>query len=474
MQSNGYVAPSLTPNRNGFFDTMNTSHQQYRNDQIEGVSIEELTERFGSPLFVFSERALRAKYHEAYTAFSTRYPDVQFAWSYKTNYLKAICKVFHEEGSIAEVVSDFEYEKARKLGIPGHQIIVNGPYKSETFLRLAVSENAKIQVDNHQEIGTIEKIAEEIGRPVNVAIRVNMVTGCEPAWTKFGFNFESGDAMLAVSRVCSSEHLNLVGLHSHIGTFILDPNQYRVSMQNLCALVWGAYTQYGVEVEYINAGGGFASANTLHYQYLPGKDVVPSFNQYAEAICDTLLLNLPKEMPTPKLYLETGRALVDEAGYLITSVLHGRHSGDGRQSLVVDAGINLLYTAAWYKFDIQTTQPFEGPVGPTTLYGPLCMNIDVIRQEVYLPTMSPGQTLLIHPVGAYNITQSMQFITYRPAVVMIGLDGTVDIIRRAENLEHVEALEELPERMQDKPVKNDRRRNGTNRLTSELADAARR
>ncbi|MCA9039427.1 MAG: alanine racemase, partial [Planctomycetaceae bacterium] len=283
MQSNGYVPPSITKNQNGFFETQTAASSDFSNEQIEGVLVEDLVEKFGSPLFVFSERALRDKYHDAYTAFSTRYPDVQFAWSYKTNYLKAICKVFHEEGSIAEVVSDFEYEKARALEIPGHQIIVNGPYKSEKFLRLAVNENAKIQVDNHEEISILEKIGEEIGRPIDIAIRVNMVTGCEPAWTKFGFNFESGDAMLAVTRACSSEHLRLVGLHSHIGTFILDPNQYRVSMQNLSALVWGAYSQFGVEIKYINAGGGFASANTLHYQYLPGKDIVPSFNQYAEA-----------------------------------------------------------------------------------------------------------------------------------------------------------------------------------------------
>lgn len=455
MQSSNYEAPAINLNYNGFFHTQNANRLEQFTDHIEGVAIDELTEKYGSPLFVFSERSLRDKYHEAYTAFSTRYPNVQFAWSYKTNYLKAICNVFHEEGAIAEVVSDFEYEKARAMGIPGYHIIVNGPYKSEKFLRLAVSENAKIQIDNYHELSQLEKIAKENDHPVDVAIRVNMVTGCEPAWVKFGFNFENGDAMLAVGRVCSSDHLNLVGLHSHIGTFILDPNQYRVSMQNLSSLVWGAYKQYEVEIEYINAGGGFASSNTLHHQYLPGKDVVPSFDQYAEAICNTLFEELPSDIPVPKLYLETGRALVDEAGYLITSVVHGKSFGDGRQSLVVDAGVNLLYTSSWYKYDIQSTQSLEGLACPTTLYGPLCMNIDVIRQEILLPRMTPGQKLLIHPVGAYNITQSMQFITYRPAVVMIGCDGEVDIIRHSEDLRHIEALEELPERMQDRRTDHD-------------------
>jgi len=82
---------------------------------IDGVSVNELTKEFGSPLFVFSQRAIEEKYNELYNAFSSRYPDVQFWWSYKTNYLDAICQVFHNLGSKAEVVSEFEYEKARRL-----------------------------------------------------------------------------------------------------------------------------------------------------------------------------------------------------------------------------------------------------------------------------------------------------------------------------------------------------------------------
>ncbi len=416
---------------------------------VDGMNADELANEFGSPLFVFSEHTLREKYREARCAFSTRYPKVQFAWSYKTNYLKAICNVFHEEGAIAEVVSDFEYEKARNLGMRGDQIIVNGPYKTEAFLERAVCDNAKIQIDNHQEISLLEGVARAQGRPVNVAIRVSMETGCEPAWSKFGFSYEIGEAALAIKRVCESPHLKLVGLHSHIGTFILDPAQYQVAMSKLISLVWAARQLYGVEIEYLNAGGGFASCNTLHNQYLPGKEATPSFQKYAEAICNTMHQDLPADMALPMLYLETGRALVDDAGYLITTVMSSRRLGDGRQAIVVDAGVNLLYTATWYRFDIQPAQPSQAPVGGTTVYGPLCMNIDVIQQEAMLPPLNPGDRLVIHPVGAYNITQSMQFITYRPAVVMLGCDGEVDVIREREDLAYVEALERMPERIQE-------------------------
>jgi len=452
-----YVCPSIKRNSNSFLEKHCQGPVGEPCDRIDGTRIEELVAEHGSPLFVFSERQLREKYREAHLAFSTRYPRVQFAWSYKTNYLKAICNVFHEEGAIAEVVSDFEYQKARKLGMRGDQIIVNGPYKPRGFLMEAVHDHAKIQIDNHQEIRVLEEVAQAQGRVVDVAIRVNMETSSDIPWSKFGFNYESGEATLAIKRICASEHLRLVGLHAHIGTFILDPTQYQVAIGKLVTLLWTARQQFGVVLEYLNMGGGFASCNTLHYQYLPGKEVSPSFQQYAEAICTSLLRDLPADMDQPPtLYLETGRALVDEAGYLVTSVIDSRRMVTGRQAIVVDAGINLLYTVAWYKLDIQPVHGIHAPVESTRVYGPLCMNIDVLREDASLPPLSPGDRLMIHPVGAYTITQSMQFITYRPAVVMVGCDGRAHVIRRRENLEYVEALEQLPDHAEaavaEKPV----------------------
>jgi diaminopimelate decarboxylase len=103
-------------------------------DQIDKVPVAELVEKFGSPLFVFSERTVIATAQRARKAFKDVYPNTVFAWSYKTNYLKAICNIFHKEDWIAEVVSDFEYQKAEQAGIPGKDIIYNGPCKSRQSL----------------------------------------------------------------------------------------------------------------------------------------------------------------------------------------------------------------------------------------------------------------------------------------------------------------------------------------------------
>ncbi len=113
--------------------------------EIDGLPIMGLIEEFGSPLFVFSEHYLREKAHRLRQAFRSRYPSTQFAWSYKTNYLNAICQVFRDEGCIAEVVSDFVYEKARKLGYAGAEIVFNGPDKPRAILELALSEGALVQ-----------------------------------------------------------------------------------------------------------------------------------------------------------------------------------------------------------------------------------------------------------------------------------------------------------------------------------------
>jgi diaminopimelate decarboxylase len=98
--------------------------------QIDGVPVKRIIDEYGSPCFVLSERTIRDTYRNALRAFSTRYPKVQFAWSYKTNYLNAVCQVFHQEGAWAEVVSMFEYQKALQNGVSGDQILFNGPDKT--------------------------------------------------------------------------------------------------------------------------------------------------------------------------------------------------------------------------------------------------------------------------------------------------------------------------------------------------------
>lgn len=411
---------------------------------IDGAAVADLVAAHGSPLFVFSERTLVRRYRELHEAFTRRWAKVRIAWSYKTNYLEAICRVFHREGAWAEVVSPFEMEKALRAGVPADRIHWNGPYKPDAALEKAIKGGTIIHLDNLDELARAERIAERLNVKPKVAIRVNMAIEGQPPWSRFGMNLESGQAKDAVARLVSGGRLQLIGIHCHIGTFILDPDAYGKAARKMAGLANEIRAAHDIKLSFIDLGGGFASQNTLKSQYLAGEQAAPSFARYADAICDGLSeLNYPaSELPT--LVLETGRALVDDAGHLITTVEANKRLPDGRRGLVLDGGVNLLFTSFWYKHDVVPAQEFRGMLEPTVMYGPLCMNIDVMRDTLQFPPMSAGDRLVFRNVGAYNVTQWHQFITLRPAVVMVGLDGRVAKIRRAEQVEDFVNIEEVP------------------------------
>jgi len=429
---------------------------------IDGVSIAGLVAEFGSPLFVFSESEVRSRARRARQAFESVYPKTSFAWSYKTNYLGAICNILHQEGWIAEVVSEFEYQKARALGMAGKQIVFNGPHKSREALTVAVREGALIQIDNWDELAVLEEVVETHDRRLDVGIRVWMDVGIRPVWSKFGFALANGEAARAAARIIANPRLRLHTLHTHIGTYVLAPWAYAVATQMLLGLRAQLREEHGHVVSCINLGGGFPSSALLHGMAGPPEAVIPPIESYAAAI--TAVLNgLPKSQ-RPLLRLESGRHFVDDAGSLVASVVALKGSDrtrrttltgtqakaalileDGaRSSYVLDAGVNLLYTGAWYRFDILATRPIDASPSPARLYGCLCMSIDVIREYIELPPLETGDTLVMHPVGAYNTTQWMQFISYRPAVVLIGEDGRAQVIRRREQLADVVGAEQIP------------------------------
>lgn len=443
-----YEKPVILRLETGYLNKFGSSPMYARKvrSEIDGAAIEELVESFGSPLFVFSERTMREKYRELHQAFATRYPNVAQAWSYKTNYLQAVCAIFHDEGALAEVVSAFEYEKARKLGVPGDRIIFNGPHKPMDALRTAVEEGARIHVDHLDEIHDLEVLAQELGRKIPVGLRLNMDTGIHPQWTRFGLNLDSGQARDAVQRIHARGHLVVTGLHAHIGTFVLDPDAYGQETAKMARFAAEVQDRFGFEIEYLDVGGGFPSKNKLKGTYLPPDVAVPPVDAFAERITDALFQNLPPGV-FPRLILETGRALVDEAGFLVTTVFATKRLPDGRRTYVVDAGLNDLFTAFWYKFNIELDREVQGMNEPAMVHGPLCMNIDVLDEGLLLPPLRRGTRLIFSPVGAYNVTQWMQFIEYRPAVVLVGQDGTVELIREREDLTDVERRERLPDRL---------------------------
>jgi diaminopimelate decarboxylase len=447
MEKLKYERPIIQKLNTGLMNKFGMGTEYHPMRDIDGVPVKELIKKYGSPLFVVSEDKIRNKYRDLHRSFSVRYPKVQFAWSYKTNYLNAICNIFHQEGSWAEVVSGFEYKKALLNGVPGEKIIFNGPDKSLEDLKTAIENGSLIHIDHLDELYTLLELAKLTERTPKIAIRVNMDTGIYPMWDRFGLNYENGQAWDAVNKIMASGNLQLVGLHAHIGTYMLSPNAYKVAATKLAELAIQIKQKFNKNIQYIDLGGGFPSQNNLKGAYLPGSDMVPPLDEYAEAISSALLNSPLNPQDLPLLILETGRALIDHAGFLLGTVIANKRLSSGKRATILDVGVNLLFTSFWYNHKVTPAQDFSDYREDTELFGPLCMNIDVIRENIQLPSLKTGDHIVVQNVGAYNMTQWMQFITLRPNIVLIDGNKKVHLIRQAEKVEDLNKMERVPDHL---------------------------
>lgn len=448
-----FETPMIRPHRLGLINKFGRqTMQQNLRTEVFDVPVERLIQRYGSPLFVTSEQRLRDNIRNLISSFRRYYPEVIHGWSYKTNYNPAVCNILHQEGSWAEVVSAHEYERARSLGVPGSRILFNGPAKQAGILQRAIEEGAHLHVDHGDELRLIESLAAAAGKVVALTLRLNLATGYSEPWSRFGFNLESGQAREAAHFIAQSPHLQLTGLHCHIGTYILEPRAYAVQVEKMCAFMDAMEEETKCHIQSLDIGGGLPSCNALQGVYLPPEQSVPDLDRYASLIGETLMRctaqRLERGRARPCLILESGRAVVDDAQQLITSVLGCKRLADGRRGVVMDAGVNLLFTAYWYNHAVHLGRPVPGPEEDTALLGPLCMNIDVLRQSISLPPVQPGDCLVISPTGAYNNTQWQQFIEYRPAIVLVHSDMQVSVIREREDLASMKDLEICPEHLQ--------------------------
>jgi len=427
-------------------------------EMVDVGDVGALLAEFGSPLFVASEQALRAQYRAFRDTFTAPGADTVVAYSYKTNYLPAVCAILHQEGAWAEVVSGVEYELARSLGVPGEHIIFNGPYKRLEELERAVVEGAQIYLDGFDELDALAALTQRMRRTAHVGLRVNFQHGRQ-SWTKFGFNADNGDAVEALRRVRKAgARMELRGLHNHSGTFQIDPEIYARATQTLCAVARKA-RELGMAPTMIDLGGGYPSHNRLKQafepsdgSYVPGQHLAP----FAEAIVGALGRSRKAFGERPTLVLEPGRAVVDGAMRLACSVVARKRIAGQGDAVIVDAGVNLLPTAYWYDHRVDAVGVEDaGAAGtaPVAIYGPLCMQIDILRERTILPPMAIGAPLVVSNVGAYCLTQSMQFIQPRPAVVLVDAKGKAELIRRRETMQDIFALDRVPARLQPRAGK---------------------
>ena len=395
-----------------------------------------LIRKYGSPLFVLDKEKLVSNFEKINTEFNKLFPTI-VAYSYKTNYLPFICHSLHKVGAYAEVIPGFEFEIAKKIKVPGEKIIVNGPYKPECELISIIQYGCKINVDNIFELRDIIGIANKFNITIEIGLRVNINVGSKIIWNKFGFNLENGEAQQIVDFISKLNNIKIIGLHTHIGTNITDVALYSKATNHIVDFYLKNVDK--IDLKYLDIGGGFCTEmnglETLGYQ---SKTKFPCIKDYAHAICNIIIDKLGKSKEIV-LIIEPGRAIIDDAMCLLTTITAIKNIFDVH-SIFIDAGVNIIPSSYYRKHSIELISDSKEKPIITDIYGPLCMQVDLIDSGIYLPKATVGNILKIGTCGAYELSHSIQFIRTRPAVVAIEKSG-IDLIRRKENPEDVISLD---------------------------------
>jgi len=406
---------------------------------VDDVEIQNLLEKFNSPLFIVSERIIKEKYQKLKDTLCVFYPDSKISYSYKTNYLPAICKILKDCGAAAEVASGFEYWLAKKLGYSGGDIIFNGPYKKDDELLNAIGDGCILNIDNYFELLRIEKIAKERSAIAKIGLRVNTNHsrhGSSP-WNRFGFNIENGEAMAMCLKIRKEfKNLEIVGIHSHLGTNISDVSIYRLAMEKIVDFIVEIKKSIDIKMEYIDIGGGFAVyGNKLK---TAAEESITSVSDYVNAVVQPILKKLDYK---PLLIFEPGRFLVAEAMTLFTKVISKKEI-EGVRTITIDSSISILREAAFIDFHISAVVKENISLAPTVIFGSSCTQSDVLGRA-NLPLLEVGDVLAIYNVGAYSLPRSSQWIFPRPAIVLIKSSNEAELARRAETYEDLIHLDKL-------------------------------
>lgn len=418
---------------------------------VEGLPLRDLAQEYGTPLHVFSPRRLQAtaEKYRAVPPGAARAHGVFF--SYKTGPIPELLREVHAAGLGAEVISEQELDLALRLGVPGSQIIYNGPAKSDASLQRAIDAGAAlINVNHREEIRRVAAAAATVGRDATVGLRINVGIG----WgDQFGETV--GPAALAACReIVATSHLHLVGLHVHVGYLQAAAQLARV-VDTSADFAAQVRRELGVTIEALDIGGGLWSPsvrqlsreelrrNALLEMDLSRPDLADRYGVEAYVVDAHRLVNdafTSRHMPVPQILLEPGRGLCGDAQFLLAQVVETRQK-DGRNYLILDAGINIADALQGEFHEIfAVAQPPTRRDKKYRLVGPICVPSDCLRHTWYGPAIARGDFLAIMDTGAYFVPWSNSFSFPRPGIVSVR-DGHARVTRQQETLDYLTALD---------------------------------
>ena len=425
----GFTLPAGKPSDPVQNGKLWTQTGRFTHQQLIGYGRE-----YGLPLFVYDGDLMAARFAKFKRAFEQHYPRVKVHYALKANTNLSIVGLLKQAGAAAECISMGEIQIARKLGYQGSDILFTASSKSPDELEYAVSHGVTVNLDSLSDLTNLEAVIARLNKTVNISFRINpdvdphthrhISTGHK--FSKFGILLEGDEAMEAYGRAARNPLIRIRGVHSHIGSQILDLEPFERNVKLVASVVKALRQRLGIQLEFIDLGGG------LGIPYLDGQQGLEP-ETVAEKVSAMLKQELAELGPLPELWLEPGRYFVAEAGILLARVNSVKDT-PYQHFINLNTGFNHLVRPILYEAH-HRVRVLGGQNSPRNyeVAGNICETGDILGHERYLPTPVVGDTVAILDAGAYGFSMASEYNSFLlPAEILVRGQKAAVIRRRAQ------------------------------------------
>ena len=410
----------------------------YKNGELycEGVPVSTVAQRVGTPFFLYSCNTLSNHFRAFDSAFAGVPHLICFAL--KSNSNSAVLRLLGQEGAGADIVSGGELFRALRAGIDPHKIVYAGVGKRRDEIEYALKIGVLMfNVESGEELLAIDRAAKDMHAVARIALRVNpnidprthayISTGLKE--NKFGIPIERALEFYRTAK--SLQNVDVVGVHQHIGSQITEVQPFVDALEKLVGFV-KELKSAGIDIQYVNIGGGLGITYKDETPPLP-KDVAQAIRPLLKNSGCTIVM-------------EPGRAIVGNAGILVTSALYHKESGEKR-FLIVDAGMNDLIRPSLYEAYHDIRPVVESAAAKEAVFdvvGPICESGDFLAKDRKMPELEQGALLAVMGAGAYGFSMSSNYNSRPRAAEVIVRGNDYYIVRERETYEDLVRGEKVP------------------------------
>ena len=387
-----------------------------------------LEKEYGESFYLSDRGLFRRNLIEMRDAFRKYYEKTNIAYSFKTNYMPAICEIVREEAAYAEVVSEMEYELAKRIGFPDNEIYYNGPYKKKHFVLDMLKHGVRINIDNWQEYEMVLEGAKVC--PVQIGIRCNFDIG-NGKISRFGFDVDGKEFYQVLEGIKGQENISLIGLQCHFPDRDLNLYANRVKGMKRVMDVLG-----DVELGYISFGGGYFGKLPEGFQKSFSVPV-PTYVDYAKVVAGEMGEYFAQRNIQPELLIEPGSAIVADTMDFVSKVIAVKEVRGRAIAALSGSCYNINPSAKGMNRPITVLHcpDREGDVRDWDMAGYTCIEDDIMHHG-YRGALCVGDYVVFHNVGSYGLGFKPPFILPNVPVLDISKEQ-VEVLRREEEFQDI-------------------------------------